>query len=212
MCDPAKESLCLYGYHDGSWELKRPVEDVPSDFPEPNLGINHMRDTIKDWQSFVAAHCDAWLFALAFFFCARIGFGNSGSRERLFEMMNELPTISEVVEVHKLKGLYWNQKGKRCDLKKKMPEQSKLENMPAESKEDEKVEVTEEDDEDYVCGVCGEYYVANGLWIKCDFCPMWFHCKCVNITAAAAKRVKQYKCSFCKKCKNTTRSVGVSSS
>lgn len=74
-----KESLCLYGYPDGSWEVKLPVVDVPSDLPEPFWDINHPREWMqkKDWRSFVAAHSDAWLLSLALFFGAWLGFGKS---------------------------------------------------------------------------------------------------------------------------------------
>lgn len=39
-----QENLCLYGYHDGSWEVTLPVEEVPPELPEPTLGINFARD------------------------------------------------------------------------------------------------------------------------------------------------------------------------
>lgn len=109
-----KDSLCLYGNPDGSWEVKIPVEDVPSELPEPFVGINQARDVFpdKEWRSFVAAHCDAWLLSVALFSIACIGFGKS-QREKLFDMINELPTISEVVNKEKPKGQSGIPKGKR---------------------------------------------------------------------------------------------------
>ena len=72
-CDPDKENLCLYGNHDGSWEVALPAEEVPPELPEPALGINFARDGMqkKDWLSLVAVHSDAWLMAVAFYFGAK---------------------------------------------------------------------------------------------------------------------------------------------
>ncbi|KAJ6792978.1 PHD finger protein ALFIN-LIKE 8-like isoform X2 [Iris pallida] len=50
----------------------------------------------KDWLSLVAVHSDAWLLAVAFYFGARFGF-DKDSRRRLFQMINGLPTIFEVL-------------------------------------------------------------------------------------------------------------------
>ncbi|KAF1859623.1 hypothetical protein Lal_00010207 [Lupinus albus] len=98
QCDPEKENLCLYGLPNGQWEVNLPVEEVPPELPEPVLGINFARDGMqeKDWLSLVAVHSDSWLLALAFYFGARFGF-DKGDRRRLFNMMNDLPTIFEVV-------------------------------------------------------------------------------------------------------------------
>ncbi|KAJ7561117.1 hypothetical protein O6H91_03G014500 [Diphasiastrum complanatum] len=73
ICDPEKENLCLYGLPNGSWEVNLPAEEVPSELPEPALGINFARDGMqrKDWLSLVAVHSDAWLFAVAFYYGAR---------------------------------------------------------------------------------------------------------------------------------------------
>ncbi|KAM7251981.1 hypothetical protein ACFE04_023864 [Oxalis oulophora] len=65
-----KGNLCLYGLKNESWEVKLPVEEVPSDLPEPTLGINFARDghgmVQKAWLSLVAIHSDSWLLAVAF--------------------------------------------------------------------------------------------------------------------------------------------------
>ncbi|KDO41353.1 hypothetical protein CISIN_1g032409mg [Citrus sinensis] len=50
----------------------------------------------KDWLSLVAVHSDSWLLAVAFYFGARFGFGKN-ERKKLFQMINDLPTIFEVV-------------------------------------------------------------------------------------------------------------------
>ena len=47
-----------------------------------------------DWLALVAVHSDTWLLAVAFYNGARL---NKEGRERLFDMINELPTCYEVV-------------------------------------------------------------------------------------------------------------------
>ncbi|KAH9684376.1 PHD finger protein ALFIN-LIKE 7 [Citrus sinensis] len=98
QCDPEKENLCLYGLPNETWEVNLPVEEVPPELPEPALGINFARDGMqeKDWLSLVAVHSDSWLLAVAFYFGARFGFGKN-ERKKLFQMINDLPTIFEVV-------------------------------------------------------------------------------------------------------------------
>ncbi|RZC68154.1 hypothetical protein C5167_031411 [Papaver somniferum] len=93
-----KENLCLYGFPSEQWEVNLPAEEVPPELPEPALGINFARDGMqeKDWLALVAVHSDAWLLAVAFYFGARFGF-DKNERKRLFTMMNDLPTIFEVV-------------------------------------------------------------------------------------------------------------------
>ncbi|KAF2297545.1 hypothetical protein GH714_038665 [Hevea brasiliensis] len=93
-----KENVCLYGLPNEQWEVNLPAEEVPPELPEPALGINFARDGMeeKDWLSLVAVHSDAWLFAVAFYFGARFGF-DKADRKRLFTMINDLPTIFEVV-------------------------------------------------------------------------------------------------------------------
>ena len=64
--------------------------------PEPALGINFARNGMAraDWLALVAVHSDTWLLAVAFYNGARL---NKEGRERLFDMINELPTCYEVV-------------------------------------------------------------------------------------------------------------------
>ena len=68
-----KENLCLYGDPKGNWEVTLPAAEVPPELPEPALGINFARDGMehKDWLSLIAVHSDSWLYAVAFYFCAR---------------------------------------------------------------------------------------------------------------------------------------------
>ncbi|KAG6421102.1 hypothetical protein SASPL_117651 [Salvia splendens] len=101
QCDPGeldKENLCLFGLPTEQWEVNLPAEEVPPELPEPALGINFARDGMpeKDWLALVAVHSDAWLLSVAFYFGARFGF-DKADRKRLFNMINDLPTIFEVV-------------------------------------------------------------------------------------------------------------------
>jgi hypothetical protein len=95
QCDPEKENMCLYGFPDGSWEVQLPADEVPPELPEPALGINFARDGMRrsDWLALVAVHSDAWLMAVAFYYGAKFG---PADRERLFNLINELPTVFEI--------------------------------------------------------------------------------------------------------------------
>ncbi|KAG6424144.1 hypothetical protein SASPL_114557 [Salvia splendens] len=101
QCDPGeldKENLCLFGLPNEQWEVNLPAEEVPPELPEPAIGINFARDGMpeKDWLALVAVHSDAWLLSVGFYFGARFGF-DKADRKRLFNMINDLPTIFEVV-------------------------------------------------------------------------------------------------------------------
>lgn len=65
-----KTNMCLYGYPDGTWDVREPGMLLPPNLPEPALGINFARDGMRaiDWLKFVAVHSDSWLLSLAFFF------------------------------------------------------------------------------------------------------------------------------------------------
>lgn len=41
------DNLCLYGHANGSWTVGLPTEEVPTELPEPTLGINYARDGMK---------------------------------------------------------------------------------------------------------------------------------------------------------------------
>uniref|UniRef100_A0A0D9UX07 PHD finger protein ALFIN-LIKE n=1 Tax=Leersia perrieri TaxID=77586 RepID=A0A0D9UX07_9ORYZ len=96
LCDPDLDGMCLYGNSDGTWELAPLPEMVPPDLPEPVLGVNHQRGALQvnDWIAILACHCDSWLLAVAFFHGARL---DCDGRVRLFDMINDLPTVYEVV-------------------------------------------------------------------------------------------------------------------
>jgi hypothetical protein len=74
-----KENLCLYGFPNEEWKVTLPDENIPSEFPEPSLGINFARSGMRktDWLSLVATHSDSWLFGIAFWYGGQYGFNKS---------------------------------------------------------------------------------------------------------------------------------------
>ncbi|KAL3744704.1 hypothetical protein ACJRO7_013898 [Eucalyptus globulus] len=206
QCDPEKENLCLYGFPNEQWEVNLPAEEVPPELPEPALGINFARDGMqeKDWLSLVAVHSDAWLLSVAFYFGARFGFDKT-DRKRLFSMINDLPTIFEVVtgsakKQSKEKSSVSNSSNKsKSSSKGGRPSESVKYSKPVQAKDEEEVVDGEDEEEhgDTLCGACGENYAADEFWICCDMCEKWFHGKCVKITPARAEHIKQYKCPSC---------------
>ncbi|KAL6996291.1 PHD finger protein ALFIN-LIKE 5 [Sarracenia purpurea var. burkii] len=200
QCDPEKENLCLYGFPSEQWEVNLPAEEVPPELPEPALGINFARDGMqeKDWLSLVAVHSDAWLLSVAFYFGARFGF-DKADRKRLFSMINDLPTVFEVVtgaakKQQKEKSTVSNHSSNKSKTNSKAGKFSK--SQP----KDEEEGLDEEDEDEHgetLCGACGENYASDEFWICCDICEKWFHGKCVKITPARAEHIKQYKCPSC---------------
>ncbi|KAK4754046.1 hypothetical protein SAY87_002150 [Trapa incisa] len=206
QCDPEKENLCLYGFPSEQWEVNLPAEEVPPELPEPALGINFARDGMqeKDWLSLVAVHSDAWLLAVSFYFGARFGF-DKADRKRLFNMINELPTVFEVVtgtakKQTKEKSSNHSSSKSKSDSKARASEsQAKYQKPMPQKEEDEVLDEEEDEDEhgDTLCGACGMNYGTDEFWICCDICEKWFHGKCVKITPARAEHIKQYKCPSC---------------
>lgn len=200
QCDPDKENLCLYAHPSEKWEVNLPAEEVPPELPEPAIGINFARDGMqeKDWLKLVAVHSDAWLLGVAFYFAARFGF-DKADRNRLFNMINNLPTVYEVVT-----GAAKKQQKDKSSVSNHAASKSKSNSKPgkstkSQSNDDEEGLDEEDDDEhgDTLCGACGENYASDEFWICCDICEKWFHGKCVKITPAKAEHIKQYKCPSC---------------
>ncbi|KAF2319099.1 hypothetical protein GH714_013416 [Hevea brasiliensis] len=194
QCDPEKENLCLYGHPNESWEVTLPAEEVPPELPEPALGVNFARDGMhrKDWLSLVAVHSDCWLLSVAFYFGARL---NRNERKRLFSLINDLPTLFEVVTERK-----------PVKDKPSMDSGSKSRNGTKRSNEgqvrdtkllDESHAEDEDEHGETLCGSCGGTYSADEFWIGCDICERWYHGKCVKITPAKAEMIKQYICPSC---------------
>ncbi|KAF3649509.1 putative solute carrier family 25 member 44-like [Capsicum annuum] len=280
LCDPGKENLCLYGLPNGQWEVKLPAEDLPPSLPDPVVGINFARDGMpqKEWLSFIAYHCDAWLLSVAFHASGRFGFdkadrifgakcknmhgrglaestngkqyvitpdlvsqglglsriqdsifllvlGNRSCtrREKLFDMINDFPTIHNlmtddpetqqkeqptVTDKRKNKSKPNPSKrasesqGKLTKLQKKYEEEEddNGEDIGEEEEGEEGWDIEKDDEEmqdETLCGACGEKYQEDEFWICCDKCETWFHGECVKITAATAEYIKQYKCRPC---------------
>ncbi|KAL6140697.1 hypothetical protein ACLB2K_058993 [Fragaria x ananassa] len=208
QCDPEKENLSLYAFPNEHWEVNLPAEEVPPEIPEPALGINFARDGMaeKDWLALVAVHSDAWLLSVAFYFGSRFGF-DKHDRKKLFSMINELPTIFEVVTGVAKKDVKDKPSSNHGSNKSKLNSKARgsesqarhLEVMPAKD-EDEGLDEDEEDEhEEETCGACGRGGPSSldEPWIFCDFCETWFHMKCVKVTPAKAKQIKQYKCPSC---------------
>ncbi|XP_042033489.1 PHD finger protein ALFIN-LIKE 4-like isoform X2 [Salvia splendens] len=202
QCDPERENLCLYGHPHGEWEVNLPVEEVPPELPEPALGINFARDGMqeKDWLALIAVHSDSWLLSVAFYFGARFSI-DKADRKRLFSMINELPTVFEVVtgaakKLQKEKSPVSNSSSKSKSNSKPV----KVSKPQPKNEEEEEEELDEEEDDEHgetLCGACGDNYASDEFWICCDICEKWFHGKCVKITPAKAEQIKQYKCPSC---------------
>ncbi|PON47072.1 Alfin [Parasponia andersonii] len=227
QCDPEKENLCLYGFPSEQWEVNLPAEEVPPELPEPALGINFARDGMqeKDWLSLVAVHSDAWLLSVAFYFGARFGF-DKNDRKRLHSMINDLPTIYEVVtgaakkqvkekssvnhgsnksksnskvsNAWESNSMRWRGFGTAGPVDRGSESQVKPSKALQPKEEDEGLDDEDEDEHgETLCGACGENYASDEFWICCDICEKWFHGKCVKITPARAEHIKQYKCPSC---------------
>ncbi|XP_042058473.1 PHD finger protein ALFIN-LIKE 4-like isoform X1 [Salvia splendens] len=204
QCDPDKENLCLFGLPNEQWEVNLPAEEVPPELPEPAIGINFARDGMpeKDWLALVAVHSDAWLLSVGFYFGARFGF-DKADRKRLFNMINDLPTIFEVVtgaakKQVKDKSSVSNHSGSASKSNPKLGRMSRPQAKDEDEDEDEGLDEEEEDEHgETLCGACGENYASDEFWICCDICERWFHGKCVKITPARAEHIKQYKCPTC---------------
>ncbi|KAK3040408.1 hypothetical protein RJ639_026813, partial [Escallonia herrerae] len=206
QCDPEKENLCLYGFPSQQWEVNLPAEEVPPELPEPALGINFARDGMqeKDWLALVAVHSDAWLLSVAFYFGARFGF-DKADRKRLFTMINDLPTVFEVVIGNAKKQVkdksavsnHSSTKSKSNTKGRGSESQAKYQKVLVQDDEEGLDEEEEEEHGDTLCGACGENYASDEFWICCDVCERWFHGKCVKVTPAKAEHIKQYKCPSC---------------
>ncbi|KAJ0745672.1 putative chromatin regulator PHD family [Helianthus annuus] len=155
----------------------------------------------NDWLSLVAVHSDAWLLSVAYYFGARFGFDKS-DRKRLFNMINDLPTIFEVVAGYCKKQTISNHSSTKSKSNTKgRGSESQMKYTKMQGKDDEEDDELEYEDEDEhgdtLCGACGENYASDEFWICCDICERWFHGKCVKITPARAEHIKQYKCPSC---------------
>ncbi|URD88494.1 PHD finger protein [Musa troglodytarum] len=213
---PEKENLCLYGHPNDSWEVNLPAEEVPPELPEPALGINFARDGMerRDWLSLIAVHSDSWLLSVAFYLGARLNRNErcefdslflcfvcayvaaSSGKKRLFSMINELPSVFEVVSDRRQsreKSSMDSGSKSKTSTKRTSDGQIKSNSKTA----DEGYGEDDDEHSETLCGACGGSYSADEFWIACDVCERWFHGKCVKITPAKAESIKQYKCPSC---------------
>ena len=148
-------------------------------------------------------------------------------RNRLFSLMNDLPSVFEVVTGRKpIKDKPTVDSGSKSRGSSKVKAFTDLlgrsENAiqhnnnslafllafalqrsnDGQMKSNSKIldEINGEDDEEHsetLCGSCGGNYNSDEFWICCDICERWYHGKCVKITPAKAESIKQYKCPSC---------------
>lgn len=180
QCDPNKENLCLYGYADGTWEVAAPCEEVPPELPEPTLGINFARDGMRkeEWLCLVAVHADCWLMATTFYNAAKL---DQKGRQRLFDEINALPTVYELVS------------GRAQGVAAAEAKAARV--LEAEQDEDEEEPSGSQGDD--ACPNCGHKYRSGEFWIQCDSCDRWFDGQCVGMTAKLAEQQPQWKCPLC---------------
>lgn len=218
--DPERENLCLYGNADGSWQVDLPADEVPPEVPEPALGINFARDGMqkRDWLALVAVHSDCWLLAVAFYNGARL---NKDGRDRLFELINDLPTCYEIVS-GKAEPSRANANPRKRPAPSAAPRPSGRAARPAarngkyqedddddddEDEEDEEAAYGEAafpeqgadvgDEEGDPCPNCGRHYRNGEFWLACDTCDRWFDGKCVMMTPGKAQRMGDWHCPQC---------------
>ncbi|GAU14772.1 hypothetical protein TSUD_204210 [Trifolium subterraneum] len=128
-------------------------------------------------------------------------------RKRLFQMINDLPTIFELATGNAKQSKDQptahnngsNSKSKSSGKSRQSEPQAKGMKMSAPPKEEDDSGEEEDDDDEQgaTCGACGDNYGTDEFWICCDMCERWFHGKCVKITPAKAEHIKQYKCPSC---------------
>nr|GMC53091.1 PHD finger protein ALFIN-LIKE 4-like isoform X2 [Ipomoea batatas] len=137
-----KRKLSLYGHLGERWEVNAAEEVMHAVLPEPLRGINFARDRMEKRE---------W--------------------NRLFAMINEHPTILEVVS-GKAKPKLVNDDTK---LKREWP-------TPPPPR---------------VCGECNEGYIVGDLWKICLECQRYFHLmKCLKFTKDQ-HRAPLFVCSSC---------------
>ncbi|KAF2541556.1 hypothetical protein F2Q68_00032950, partial [Brassica cretica] len=124
--------------------------------------------------------------------------------KRLFSLINDLPTLFDVVTGRKpikdnKPSSDSGSKSRNGGTKRSIEGQPKSTTPKLMEERYEEEEDEEEEDEhgDTLCGSCGGNYTQDEFWIGCDVCERWYHGKCVKITPAKADSIKQYKCPPC---------------
>ncbi|PON48069.1 Alfin [Trema orientale] len=207
QCDPERESLCLLGLSSGDWQVS-PPGDVPSKLPLKALTYQEMgpqkragcaqlpRTVIHGylhWLSILLLDLP-WtkLTDIVYVIVKFVIFELWETRQRLFTMINGLPTVYEVVK---------EATEKQPMLKPSTRGKNPNEGNPKNNIEDEELDDDEvnEVDGDNLCGICLKKDASYRFWICCDVCDKWFHGKCVGITEASAKHIDKYMCPLCKR-------------
>nr|GMC51302.1 PHD finger protein ALFIN-LIKE 4-like [Ipomoea batatas]GMC97213.1 PHD finger protein ALFIN-LIKE 4-like [Ipomoea batatas] len=202
LCDPAltgKRKLSLYGHLGERWEVNGAEEVMHAVLPDPLRGINFARDRMekREWLAMLAHHSDLWLLSVAFSFSSRFGHDKT-DRNRLFAMINELPTILEVVS-GKAKPKLLND-----DTKLKVYTRRKVGVVPTNTRDGNKAKPSVSASRKWptpppprVCGECNEGYIVGDLWKSCFECQRYFHLmKCLKFTKDQ-HRAPLFVCSSC---------------
>ncbi|KAI9118498.1 hypothetical protein K1719_010830 [Acacia pycnantha] len=97
--DDSAWTLGLFGDTSGLWRVGLRDVNVPPGLPQPVWGINLLRDLVPfmTWISWVARYSDVWLGSLASFEAANIGL-HQVDRQKLNDMIGELPTLADIVD------------------------------------------------------------------------------------------------------------------
>uniref|UniRef100_A0A0E0DMI4 PHD finger protein ALFIN-LIKE n=1 Tax=Oryza meridionalis TaxID=40149 RepID=A0A0E0DMI4_9ORYZ len=181
----------------GGGSAPRSVEDIFKDFRARRTAI--LRALTHDVEDFYA-QCDPEKENLCLY-----GYANEAwqvalpAEERLFGMMNDLPTVYEVVSGSR-QSKERDRSGMDNSSRNKISSKHTSDVAHVENNIKEADEGYDEDDGDHsetLCGTCGGIYSADEFWIGCDVCERWYHGKCVKITPAKADSIKQYKCPSC---------------
>uniref|UniRef100_A0A0E0KYV0 PHD finger protein ALFIN-LIKE n=1 Tax=Oryza punctata TaxID=4537 RepID=A0A0E0KYV0_ORYPU len=181
----------------GGGSAPRSVEDIFKDFRARRTAI--LRALTHDVEDFYA-QCDPEKENLCLY-----GYANEAwqvalpAEERLFGMMNDLPTVYEVVSGSR-QSKERDRSGMDNSSRNKISSKHTSDVARVENNIKEADEGYDEDDGDHsetLCGTCGGIYSADEFWIGCDVCERWYHGKCVKITPAKADSIKQYKCPSC---------------
>ncbi|KAL2337080.1 hypothetical protein Fmac_011526 [Flemingia macrophylla] len=151
---------------------------------DPVLGINFARNMDRqDWFLYVAMHCTSWLLYVAYFLAHSLNHvqrydidlvlvempprvkdslklyyvSNIRKRQRFFSLINDLPTVDEIVANWK-----------------------PTTDQPSEGSASKSVQNTKKPKMVIQCGSCAGYYNPQEFWIGCDICEWWYHGKCVE--------------------------------
>uniref|UniRef100_A0A0E0PHY7 PHD finger protein ALFIN-LIKE n=1 Tax=Oryza rufipogon TaxID=4529 RepID=A0A0E0PHY7_ORYRU len=173
----------------GGGSAPRSVEDIFKDFRARRTAI--LRALTHDVEDFYA-QCDPEKENLCLY-------GYANEAKRLFGMMNDLPTVYEVVSGSR-QSKERDRSGMDNSSRNKISSKHTSDVARVENNIKEEDEGYDEDDGDHsetLCGTCGGIYSADEFWIGCDVCERWYHGKCVKITPAKAESIKQYKCPSC---------------